>query len=222
MQQNIRNELVAAFPFLKESSAANRKDLFENAQFVTMPSWSIMVEEGNQCRGIVMVLDGSIRVYQLREDGREMTLYRVGSGQLCVLSVACMMGGVEYPVIAEIEQDDARIVMLPLVLFRRLFHTDPAWQRYVFSTMADRMVEMMTILSEVAFQRMDQRLASWILRQGAGEIQSTHEKIAADIGTAREVVSRVLKEMERQHMIELSRGRIRVTDADLLRELSDG
>jgi CRP/FNR family transcriptional regulator len=141
-----------------------------------------MVEAGSRCRGIVMVLEGVIRVYQLREDGREMTLYRVGPGQICVLSVACMMGGVDHPVLAEVEREDARIVMLPLALFRRLFDADPEWRRYVFGAMADRMMEMMAVIGEVTFGRMDQRLAAWILRQGGGVVGATHEKIAATSG----------------------------------------
>ena len=105
-----------------------------------------MIEEGTQCRGVVMVLRGVIRVYQLREDGREMTLYRVGPGQLCVLTVACMMGAVDYPVIAEVEDEDAHVIVLTQVLFRRLFNSDPEWQRYIFSAMADRLMELMVIL----------------------------------------------------------------------------
>ncbi|NLG37951.1 MAG: Crp/Fnr family transcriptional regulator [Clostridiales bacterium] len=218
-QQRFHDEALERFPFLGNMTDASRKDFRENAQFLEIPAYSNMIEEGTQCRGVVMVLRGVIRVYQLREDGREMTLYRVGPGQLCVLTVACMMGAVDYPVIAEVEDEDAHVILLTQVLFRRLFNSDPEWQRYIFGAMADRLMEIMVILGEVVFGRMDERLAAWILRQSGNPIAATHEKIAADIGTAREVVSRVLKDMERRDMIALSRGRITVTSERRLRRL---
>ena len=166
-----------------------------------------------------MVLSGVIRVYTLSEEGREITLYRVGCGETCILAVSCLLGGVDYPVIAEVE-DDAEVLMLPIDALRTLMHRSEPWQRFVFSSLASSMMDVLSVLDEVAFRSMDARMASRLLQCPLNRIEMTHEELAADMGTAREVVSRLLKELENRRFVELRRGVVIILNRRALEEIA--
>ncbi len=215
-----KNRLVAAFPHLNELSEAEREAQLGAMSVGTYEPGTVMLEQGRRCRGVALVLSGVIRVYQMSADGREITLYRVYEGETCVLAIACLLGGVDYPVIAVVE-DEAEVVMMPTDLLRTLMQKSEPWQRYLFSSMASSMVSVMKLLDEVAFRRMDSRLALRLLQCERNQILFTHEELAADIGTAREVVSRLLKEFEGQGIVSLRRGAVHVTDRARLEEIAE-
>lgn len=206
-----KNRLLKAFPHLTELTEQDMALTLDNVAVTTNEPGTVMIEQGRRCRGAALILSGVIRVYKLSPDGKQITLYRVGEGETCVLAISCLMGGVDYPVIAEVE-DEAEVVMLPLDVLRTLMQRSEPWQRFIFAAMSQSMMDMMNLVDEIAFRRMDERLAARLLQCEIGRIELTHEQLAADIGTAREVVSRLLKELENNGLIELKRGLVIIRD----------
>lgn len=214
-----KQRAIKAFPHLAEMAEPERSGVFETMSMGLYPAGTVMIEQGRRCRGAALVLSGVIRVYKLSEEGREITLYRVGCGETCILAVSCLLGGVDYPVIAEVE-DDAEVIMLPIDALRNLMHKSEPWQRFIFSAMAESMMEVLTVLDEVAFRSMDARMASRLLQCPNNRIEMTHEELAADMGTAREVVSRLLKELENRRYVELRRGTVIILNRKGLEEIA--
>jgi CRP/FNR family transcriptional regulator, anaerobic regulatory protein len=215
-----KQRAVKAFPHLAELGEQERNGLFESMSYGLYPAGTVMIEQGRRCRGAALVLSGVIRVYKLSSEGREITLYRVGCGETCVLAVSCLLGGVDYPVIAQVE-DDAEVAMLPIDLLRTVMLKSEPWQRFIFSSMANSMMDVLNVLDEVAFRNMDARMAARLLQCNLNKIEMTHEQLAADMGTAREVVSRLLKELENRKYVELKRGTVIILNRKALEEIAE-
>ena len=168
-----------------------------------------------------------MRVFKLAESGQEITLYNVGAGEACPLNVSCILSDRPVPAMARVEEDVEALV-IPAEIFRRWMAQYESLRTFVFETFATRLTEMMSLVEEVAFRRMDQRLARRLqdifLESGTPRtsVETTHAELASDLGTAREVVSRLLKEFERLGAITLSRGKITLKNSALLRELASG
>lgn len=192
------------------------------SRIVTIPAGTILFQDGTECANYVLVIDGAIRVQKVAENGREIVLYRVEAGQSCVLTTNCLIARDDYS--AEgIAETEVRALILPAATFRALLARSEPFRDFVFSAYAARIADLLMLIEEVAFGRVDVRLAAW-LRQHAdrsGEIRATHQDIATELGTAREVVSRQLKEFERRGWVSLHRGRVVVTDADGLASLGE-
>lgn len=152
-------------------------------------------------------------MFKLGENGREVTLFRVGTGESCVLSVSGILSNSPFPAFA-VAETDIEAVLIEAQQFRGLMDTSPAFRNYVFGLLAQRFSAVALLLESVAFERLDRRLANYLLRcsDPAGWLQATHQTIASEIGSSREVVSRVLKDFERQGLVKLSRGGLTVTD----------
>jgi CRP/FNR family transcriptional regulator, anaerobic regulatory protein len=214
-----KQRAVKAFPHLLELSDQERSAILDTMGVGVYPVGTVMIEQGRRCRGAALVLSGAIRVYKLSDEGREITLYRVGCGETCILAVSCLLGGVDYPVIAEVEED-AEVAMMPIDVLRQAMLRSEPWQRFVFSSMARSMIDVLNVLDEVAFRSMDARLAARLLQCELGKIEMTHEQLAADMGTAREVVSRLLKEMENRKFVQLKRGAVIILNRGALEQIA--
>lgn len=189
---------------------------------VAAPAGTKVFSEGSACANYLILLSGQIRVRKTGANGREIVLYRVEPGETCVVTTACLMAGIDYD--AEgVAETDIVARALPVQAFRALLAESAAFREFVFRTYGTRIADLLMVIEEVAFGRIDQRLASHLidLVGRRGEIRITHQDLAVELGTAREVVSRQLKEFERQGWVRLSRGAIRVTDPSALRGLSD-
>lgn len=209
------------FPFLQKAGSEIQAEFFEHSTRVQLPAQASICLEGDMCSCIPFVLEGSARVYKLSESGREITLYRVEPGESCVMTASCILSGVPFPAFAAAETDVEAVVVAPDVLHRWI-NEHRVWREFLCSMMASRLSEVIAVVEEVAFQRVDTRTAEYLLGAvGAdGTIFKTHQEVAIDIGTSREVVSRVLKDFERQGWISLSRGRVRTNKPDDLRRLA--
>lgn len=217
--ENWKDRIVKAFPHLAELPAQERAAILDEMGMGVYPAGTVMIEQGRKCRGAALVLSGVIRVYKISEEGREITLYRVGCGETCILAVSCLLGGVDYPVIAEVE-DDAEVAMLPIGALREAMLKSEPWQRFLFASMARAMMDVLNVLDEVAFRSMDVRIASRLLQCDRNRIEATHEQLAADLGTAREVVSRLLKELENRKIVQLGRGAVTILNRKALEEIA--
>jgi CRP/FNR family transcriptional regulator len=169
---------------------------------------SRIYSEGDNCQGIAFVLSGEIRVYKAGETGREITLYELGPGETCILNASCILSGSKYPANA-VAATDVSVLIVPSSEFRRLVKEHDEMRIFVFSLLSQRLAMVMELVEEVAFGRMDQRLMEYLIEKSQNDLlETTHQKIASDLGTSREVISRLLKDFERKQQVRLSRSSI--------------
>ena len=158
-------------------------------------------------------------VQKLAESGREIVLYRVEEGQSCVLTTACLLGGGAYQAEA-VAETPVKAVVMPNEIFQTLIERSRPFREFVFSSYMQRITDLLMLIEAITFGRIDARLAAHLLRDSDanGVMQVTHQELARDLGSAREVISRMLKEFERQGMVELGRGRITLLNRALLEQ----
>ena len=208
------------YPVLQGLDEAGREQvLATEALALSVPAGTTLFEEGQPCRGFPMVLSGCVRVARGSPGGRHLELYRVSPGELCVVSTSCLFGSA--PLSAHGQTTEAtELVLLSPAGFAR-WSTDEGFRRFVFGVFADRLADLMALAEAVAFQRLDQRLAHALL--GHGEmVRVTHQALADELGTVREIVTRLLKRFERAGWVLLSRERIQLVDPAALRRLAAG
>jgi CRP/FNR family transcriptional regulator len=189
------------------------------ARRLSVAPGTLLFEEGAPCQGFPMLLEGAIRVARGSPSGRTLELYRVTPGELCVVSTSCLFGSV--PLQAHGRTTEAsELVLLTPAGFDRLVRLE-AFRRFVFGVFADRLADLMALAEAVAFQKLDQRLAQALLGRGQ-VITATHQALADELGTVREIVTRLLKRFERSGWLRLGRERIELADAPALRALARG
>ena len=176
------------------------------------PAGTVLFAPGAPCAGYVLVLEGQVRVSLTSESGRALTLYRVGPGQTCIQTTLCATGGGVYS--AEgVAETDVVLTAVPLALFDRLLGQSTVFRRFVFSRFGERLAEMTHVLETIAFVRVDARLAAALLARSAdGAVKITHQEMADEIGSAREVISRQLHVFAQQELVALRRGTIAILD----------
>lgn len=212
--------LLALYPVLQQLDAASRTALFDaELRWVGAPTGAVLFEEGTPCRGFPMVLSGCVRVARGSPAGRTIELYRVTPGEMCVVSTSCLFG--QVPLTAHGRTTEATdIALLSPAGFERLCEI-AAFRRYAFGSFADRLADLMALAEAVAFQRLDQRLAQALLGRGA-VVVATHQALADELGTVREIVTRLLRRFERDGWVRLGRERVELIDPPALRALSAG
>jgi CRP/FNR family transcriptional regulator len=218
-QQSLAAELRSLYPALETLDAEVLESALARAQLLRLPAGTPMFGEGSPCRQFPLVLEGSIRVAKC-SDGRELQLYRVAPGECCVLTSGCLVGGRDYPADGVVEHD-ARLVVLPKPAFEELMATHPPFRQYVFALFAERLADLMALVEAVAFHKLDRRVASALLGRGR-VVNLTHQQLADEVGSVREIVTRVLRNFADQGWIRASRGAIEVLDAAGLRRVAQG
>jgi len=185
------------------------------------PQGHPLFREGDACKGYILVIKGSVRVFKTDAEGHEILLYRVGAGQSCMLTTTCLLGLQDYP--AEgVTESDVELVMLSPKLFERLLAESNPFRRYAMAYISQRICDLMMLIEDVAFGRMDQRVARILLSRAEIEgdvLHCTHQELASELGTAREVVSRMLKNFERRGWITLARGTVQLQERSLLGQM---
>ena len=204
--------ILELFPFFASISQSFRAELLRSAEGVSLPRGAYYFEEGQYCGNIALLGAGDIRVFKRGENGREITLYHVEQGETCILTASCLLSQSIYPASAVVEKT-AQAVVFPAGIFRDWVTRNDEVRKFVFSSMAQRIENVLTLVGEITFRKMDDRLRLFLrerIENAADKrtIQMTHEEIAMELGTAREVVSRLLKELERKGLLEQSRGLI--------------
>lgn len=197
-----------------------RTELAARSAVVTLPQGRSAFGPGHSPENMLLLLSGTVRVYQVSEGGREIVLYRVEAGESCVLTTACLLAHEDYS--AEgVAETDVEAVAIPRAVFDDLLARSEIFRTFVFSAYSQRIVDLFRVIDQVAFGRIDIRLAQRLmdLARGRGEIRTTHQQLAGELGTAREVVSRQLQEFQRRGWITQSRGAIGLVDAAALEGL---
>ena len=215
----LASELRALYPAFAGLGDAQLSAVLEHAQVLEVPAGTPMFGEGSPCRVFPLVLEGSIRVAKASE-GRELQLYRVTPGESCVLTGSCLVGGRDYPASGVVERD-ARLVVLTKPVFDDLLATHAPFRQYVFSLFAERLTDLMALVEAVAFHKLDRRLAAALLGRGR-VVALTHQQLADELGSVREIVTRVLRGFADQGWVQSSRGAIEVLDAAALRRVAEG
>ena len=193
----------------------------QKSQIISYAKNSVIFGSGKAPDHFLILLSGTVRVQQLSEAGREIVLYRVHAGQSCVLTTACLLAYEDYS--AEgIAETEVKAAALPRAVFNQLIAQSDEFRRFVFSAYSRRMTDLFTVIEDIAFQRMDIRLAQKLLELGNedAQVKSTHQKMAAELGTAREVISRLLQEFQRREWIAQSRGTIKLLNGGEIKKLA--
>jgi len=206
-------DLLALYPALA-SVEPPLHSLAPAAQALAVPAGAVLFGEGQACQGFPLVLDGEIRVSRSSPDGRSLELYRVGPGELCLVSSACLFRA--EPLMAHgVATRPTTVLLVPPQVFRGWLDA-PAFRNLVLGLFAERMADLTALVDAIAFRRLDERLAGALLGHGP-TLAITHQALAQELGTVREIVTRLLRRFEREGWVELSRERIRILDSAALR-----
>ncbi|MDP3196007.1 Crp/Fnr family transcriptional regulator [Tabrizicola sp.] len=195
-------------------------DLVARSRVVHLPAGTRVFEAGQRAQNMLLLLQGSVRVQHGSDTGREVFLYRVHAGESCILTTACMLADEEYA--AEgIAETEVEAVAIPRSVFDDLTARSVAFRTFVFRTYSRRIADLFALIDDIVFQRIDVRLAERLLDlEQNGIIQATHQALAVELGTAREVISRTLGEFQRRGWVETARGEISITQRAGLERLS--
>jgi CRP/FNR family transcriptional regulator len=213
-------ELLAAYPEFEVIRSPEWHEVMRRAKRVQIPSDTVLMDRGVCCEHFLMLTDGTVRVYQPSEDGREMTLYRISTGGLCMLSLNSLLNRRPFQAVARSESD-ITVQVLGYQDFQRAMQVSDVFRNLVLTRVTDRFCDMLQLVEETVFHNLDMRLACLLghlfERNQTPTLSITHDNIARELGTSREVISRLLKEFERKGCITLARGRIHLASPEGLR-----
>ncbi|MGB5072611.1 MAG: Crp/Fnr family transcriptional regulator [Bacteroidota bacterium] len=199
-------------------------DLFKaHAVRQTIPSGTEISMEGDSCSYFPIVETGSIRVFKLGRDGQEVTLYRIREGESCILTLSCLMRSAPFPANARVEKE-CTLYLIPAATFKAWSSDEAFWRNYVIGHLSTTLNRIVGLLENMLFRSVELRLVDALLEHcpaGQTSVQATHQDIANEIGSAREVISRNLKEFEREGLVALGRGEIRILDRGKLLRMSE-
>ena len=211
------------FPQLAECADPPVAAMLAQAATVTFPAKQRVLLPGSDCENYLLVVAGSLRVQVLTDTGREVTLYHVNAGDSCVLTTSCLLSGEHFP--AEgITETEVTVFCVPANRFQQTLDQSPLFRRFVFRKFSDRLSEVIARMEQVCSISIDRRLADILNRKApsGASIATTHQELAAELGTAREVVSRHLKQFESNGWVVLGRGSIRITAPKEIARIAGG
>ncbi len=215
-----RAGLREQLPLLGRGDEPLNRRFFETASIATIPKGQHICLEGSACAHLAILLKGTARVYKLGENGKEITLYRIGPGESCILTASCILSHVPFPAFAVCETA-IEAAVIPAAHVRNWLAESTTWQDYIFGLIATRLSNIIDVVEEVVFRRMDKRIADHLCHRmdKRGDILLvTHQEIASELGTSREVVSRILKEFEQDSIIRVTRGAIELLTPEKLQQ----
>jgi len=217
----VKTDWLNTFPELKANRDKVWRTTSGKAMRMQVKRGSVLFRDGDACNGYVLVVSGAIRVQKIDPQGHEIVLYRVEEGQSCMLTTTCLMAHQQYP--AEgVAETDVDMVLLPLDAFDAALAGSPAFRQFVMANIGSRISDLMLLLEDVAFGRKDVRLAAFLLKntkQNGDVLELTHRQLAVELGTAREVVSRLIKDFERKGMVALGRNKITILDIQSIQNI---
>ena len=218
-------EFAAYIPFWQELTAQQQEQLAGVIEFRSVKKGTRIHDSSSECLGLVLVRSGQLRTYILSEDGREITINRLLEYDVSLLSASCVMPDMQFNVMIEAEKDSS-FWSIPACLFKELSEKSLAVANYARNLLSSNFSELMWLMEQIMWKSMDKRLAEFLLEEsrleGSSLLPLTHEKIAAHLGTAREVITRMLRYFQSEGMLKLTRGSIQLTDPDKLLKLTAG
>jgi CRP/FNR family transcriptional regulator len=218
--REILQQLRTRFPALEGLAPARLERLVAEGQLLHVPDGQSLYDAKQPCRGFPLILEGAVRVVMNAPNGREIGLYRVDPGQGCILSGGCLLGHSDYAA-RGIAEGDVTLLSVPPGEFQSLLLEHEPFRAFVFGMYGERLAEVMALVEEVAFRRLDERLAQLLVHRGP-VIQATHQALADELGSVREIVSRLLRSFEQRGWVRLERERVTVADPKALAALAAG
>jgi CRP/FNR family transcriptional regulator len=221
INQEQYSRIVRVLPILQHADPQLVREFQQNAFFAHIPAGRDVFVEGDRADAIALLISGVVRVYKIGETGREITLYRFGHGESCILTANAILSQQSFPAIATVEQE-AEAVMITAEAFREWVQRYDLWREFVFDLFSQRLALVMAIVDEVVFRRMDTRLAVLLLNRSKFQnpLRITHQEIAAELGSSREVISRLIEDFASEGIVRSGRGIIEVLDFDSLESRS--
>jgi len=216
---DLQQRVLSHYPVLASIPSTDLDAALRNARPVELNSGSVVFEELQTCNAYPFVLRGAVKVVKRSANGRELTLYHLTTGDACVISTACLLGEKPYNAIGLV-QADCELVMLPAQDFNRLLSFQ-AFRDFMFSLFSRRVLDLMMLIDEVAFRKLDQRLAQLLLNH-APTVTASHQELADELGTVREMITRTLSSFSDRRLVRLNRGRVEVLDPRGLERLLAG
>ncbi len=209
--------IAHSLPIIQQADAGFGREFQQTAFFSRIPAGKDIFVEGDRVQAIALLISGVVRVYKVGATGREITLYRFGLGESCILTANAILSDQSFPANATVEKD-AEAVMIPADKFRAWVSRYDLWRGFVFDLLSQRLSNVMALVDEVAFRRMDVRVASLIGTRCRVQnpTRITHQEIAAELGSSREVISRILEDFAARGLIHSSRGEVEVLDFESL------
>ena len=212
------------FPIWNKMTPAHQQRLTDSAEFLSVKAGNVVHNGSMDCLGLLLIRSGQLRVYTLSSEGREITLYRLFDHDICLFSASCVMPNIQFEVIIEAEKD-CEFWVLPSCLFKDLMEESAVVANYANQLISSRFSEVMWLMEQIMWKSFDKRLASFLLEESALEnsasLKITHEKIANHMGTAREVVTRMLRYFQSEGMVKLTRGAVEIVDEAALEALAE-
>ncbi len=219
----IRKKLIQQYPFFSNLPQSIFEELEHNALLIHLRKGETVFWEGDQCRNFALLLSGVVRVFKIGESGHEITLYRFRQGGGCILTASSILNNSTFPAVARVDRP-AEALIIPASLIREWIGKYEEWRNFICGLLASRLSDVITTVEEIAFKRMDIRIARYIinaLEENKSYLKATHQQIADELGTAREVVSRILKDYEMEGLIKLKRGEIELKDLKKIRKITE-
>ncbi len=212
------NLLENDLPFLGLANDEIKQKILQYGSLAKLPKGTVIFDEGSECNTLAVIITGRVRVYKLGESGKEITIYRIFEGESCILTISSILSNLTFPATA-VAEEETEALILPADIFKELVNKDEAWRNYTFGLVNKRLANIITVVEKVAFKRMDERIAEFLVKKSDSEpngLNITHQEIADELGTHREVISRILKEFEKLELIKLSRNRIEILNRNEL------
>ncbi len=212
------------FPIWEKLTSGQQQRLAAAAMPRTVSKGTVVHNGGLDCMGLYLVCSGQLRAYILSDEGREITVYRLFERDLCLFSASCMMRSIQFDLTIEAERD-TQMLVIPANIYKAVMEESAPLANFTNEIMASRFSEVMWLLDQILWKSFDTRLAGFLLEEaaleGAPRLRLTHEAIANHLGTAREVVTRMLRYFQEEHMVTLSRGVVELADEKRLRALAE-
>lgn len=212
------------FPMWDRLTDTEKEKLSSSAVFKTIESGSVIHNDSSDCTGLFLIRSGQLRAYILSDEGREITLYRLFEMDMCLFSASCIMNSIQFDITIEAEKD-TELWVIPSDVYSRLMQSSAVLANLTNDIMSSRFSEVMWLMEQILWKSLDKRLADFLLEEsnidGSLVLKTTHEKIANHLGTAREVVTRMLRYFQSERLIKMSRGSIEITDITGLRSLRE-
>lgn len=216
-------ELTQYFPVWDQLTLEQRETLLGAASRQSVKKGTVLHNGSADCTGLLLVCSGQLRAYILSEEGREITLYRLFEMDICLFSASCMMHSIQFDITIEAERD-TDFWLIPTEVYKRMMETSAPLANYTNEIMASRFSEVMWLMEQIMWKSFDQRLAAFLLEEagleGSNQLKLTHEIIGNHLGSAREVVTRMLRYFQNEGMVKLSRGTVEILDPEKLRHLA--
>lgn len=213
----------AYFPIWDQLTAIQQEEIARTAVFRTVSQGTLLHSGSADCLGLLLIRSGQLRAFILSPEGREITLYRLFERDICLFSASCMLQSIQFDLSIQAEKD-TQLWVIPPEVYKRLMEQSATVANYTNQIMATRFSEVMWLIEQIMWKSFDQRLASFLLEEslleGSDQLKLTHEKIANHLGTAREVVTRMLRYFQQEGMVHLSRGTVELLDRNRLEALS--